>query len=167
MEAVNLSALNCTHNAVVKTGMLLIKNGKMSHIAGLVASTLGIRAVSVFNEDGEIIAKHKVRGEEKALCAMTGMVLTEGGLDGKDIIITHCKNEAGVEKLVAAPVKAVDLRAGAAMLIAGLVAEGETVVEEIERIDRGYEDVVEKLTNLGADIKRVYYPDGIEILKQA
>ena len=79
----------------------LIKNGKMSHIAGLVASTLGIRAVSVFNENGEIIAKHKVRGEEKALCAMTGMALTEGGLDGKDIIITHCKNEAGVNKLVA------------------------------------------------------------------
>ena len=79
----------------------LIKNGKMSHIAGLVASTLGIRAVSVFNEDGEIIAKHKVRGEEKALCAMTGMALTEGGLDSKDIIITHCRNEAGVEKLIA------------------------------------------------------------------
>ncbi|MBR4880210.1 MAG: DegV family protein [Clostridia bacterium] len=79
----------------------LIKNGKMSHIAGLVASTLGIRAVSTFNENGELVAKHKVRGEDKALCAMTGMALTEGGLDGKDIVITHCKNEAGAEKLIA------------------------------------------------------------------
>lgn len=78
----------------------LIKNGKMSHIAGLVASTLGIRAVSVFNENGEIVAKHKVRGEEKALCAMTGMALTDGGLDGRDIIVTHCENEAGANKLI-------------------------------------------------------------------
>ena len=82
-------------------------------------------------------------------------------VDGKTAVIT------GVNGLSAAPVKAVDLRAGAAMLIAGLVAEGETVIEEIERIDRGYEEVVEKLTNLGANIKRVYYPDGVEILKQA
>ncbi len=82
-------------------------------------------------------------------------------VDGKTAVIT------GVNGLSAAPVKAVDLRAGAAMLIAGLVAEGETVIEEIERIDRGYEDVVEKFTKLGANIKRVYYPDGVEILKQA
>jgi UDP-N-acetylglucosamine 1-carboxyvinyltransferase len=53
------------------------------------------------------------------------------------------------------------------MLIAGLVAEGETVIEEIERIDRGYEDVVEKFTKLGANIKCVVYPEGVEILKQA
>jgi len=82
-------------------------------------------------------------------------------VDGKTAVIT------GVKGLSAAPVKAVDLRAGAAMLIAGLVADGETVIEEIERIDRGYEDVVEKFTRLGANIKRVYSPDGIEILKQA
>jgi UDP-N-acetylglucosamine 1-carboxyvinyltransferase len=82
-------------------------------------------------------------------------------VDGKTAVIT------GVDKLYAAPVKAVDLRAGAAMLIAGLVAEGETVIEEIERIDRGYEDVVEKFTKLGANIKRVVYPEGVEILKQA
>ena len=40
-------------------------------------------------------------------------------------------------------------------------------IEEIERIDRGYEDVVEKFTQLGADIKRVYTPDSVEILKNA
>ncbi len=82
-------------------------------------------------------------------------------VDGKMAVIT------GVETLNGAPVKAVDLRAGAAMLIAGLVAEGITEVEEIERIDRGYEDVVEKFGALGADIKRVYYPETTEVLKQA
>ena len=70
-------------------------------------------------------------------------------VDGKSAIIT------GVEKLKPAPVRAVDLRAGAAMIIAGLMAQGETVVEEISHIDRGYELLTEKLSALGADIKRV------------
>lgn len=70
-------------------------------------------------------------------------------VDGKSAIIT------GVDYLKAAPVRAVDLRAGAAMIIAGLVARGTTEVEDIIYIDRGYENVVEKFTNLGADIKRV------------
>ena len=70
-------------------------------------------------------------------------------VDGKSAIIT------GVKKLAAAPVKSNDLRAGAAMIIAGLIAEGETEVTDIEYIDRGYEQVVEKLTAIGADIRRV------------
>lgn len=70
-------------------------------------------------------------------------------VDGKSAIIT------GAEKLQAAPVKANDLRAGAAMIIAGLIAEGETEITDIEYIDRGYEQVVEKLTAIGADIRRV------------
>lgn len=82
-------------------------------------------------------------------------------VDGKTAVIT------GVNQLGGAPVKAVDLRAGAAMIIAGLVANGVTEIEEIERIDRGYEDVVEKFTNLGANIKRVYLPDGQKIIKNA
>ena len=61
----------------------------------------------------------------------------------------------GVEKLHAAPVEADDLRAGAALVIAGLMADGETTVGNIKLIDRGYEKLVEKLTSLGADIKRV------------
>ncbi|MBQ7580233.1 MAG: UDP-N-acetylglucosamine 1-carboxyvinyltransferase [Clostridia bacterium] len=61
----------------------------------------------------------------------------------------------GVEKLRGAHLKAVDLRAGAAMIIAGLIAEGKTEVEDIVHIDRGYENIVEKLKNVGADIKRV------------
>ena len=61
----------------------------------------------------------------------------------------------GVEKLKSAPVMATDLRASASLVIAGLVAEGETMVERIYHIDRGYECIEEKLQQLGATIKRV------------
>lgn len=70
-------------------------------------------------------------------------------VDGKMAVIT------GVERLTSAPVKAVDLRAGAAMIIAGLMTEGITEVENVVYIDRGYENVAEKFQRLGADIKRV------------
>ena len=82
-------------------------------------------------------------------------------VDGKMAVIT------GVDALSPAPVKAVDLRAGAAMLIAGMMAEGVTEIEEIDHIDRGYEEVVEKFTALGADIKRVYYDENAGALKRA
>ena len=62
---------------------------------------------------------------------------------------------AGVEKLHGADVKATDLRAGAALVMAGLVAEGETRVSDIYHIDRGYSNLIEKLTGLGANIKRI------------
>ncbi len=61
----------------------------------------------------------------------------------------------GVEKLTGAPVMATDLRASASLVIAGLVAEGETIVERIYHIDRGYERIEEKLQQLGAKIRRV------------
>lgn len=65
----------------------------------------------------------------------------------------------GVEQLKGAPVRADDLRAGAAMLIAGLSASGTTEIEDISHIDRGYENVVEKFRGLGADIKRINCPE--------
>lgn len=74
-------------------------------------------------------------------------------VDGKIAVIE------GVDELLGAPVKATDLRAGAAMIIAGLCAKGVTEIEEIGYIERGYENIVEKLRGLGADIKRVYEPD--------
>ena len=70
-------------------------------------------------------------------------------IEGKAAIVQ------GTAQLKGAPVKADDLRAGAAMIIAGLVAKGTTEIEEIIHIDRGYEDVVLKLTAVGADIRRV------------
>ena len=76
-------------------------------------------------------------------------------VDGKVAVIE------GVSELTGAPVKADDLRAGAAMLIAGLTAQGVTEIENIQHIDRGYEDVVEKFLALGADIVRRNYPDAV------
>lgn len=70
-------------------------------------------------------------------------------IEGHTAIIT------GQEKLNGAPVMASDLRASASLVIAGLVAEGETHVERIYHIDRGYECIEEKLQSLGADIRRL------------
>ena len=61
----------------------------------------------------------------------------------------------GVERLRAAPVMATDLRASASLVLAGLVADGETVVDRIYHIDRGYECIEEKLRHLGANIRRL------------
>jgi len=69
-------------------------------------------------------------------------------LNGNTAMIT------GVEKLTGAPVMATDLRASASLILAGLVADGETCVERIYHVDRGYERIEEKFSLLGADIKR-------------
>lgn len=70
-------------------------------------------------------------------------------IKGNTVVITGCK------KLTGAPVMATDLRASASLVLAGLVAEGETLVDRIYHIDRGYECIEEKLQQLGATIKRV------------
>lgn len=75
---------------------------------------------------------------------------------GADISLEgHTAIVRGVEQLKAAPVMASDLRASASLVIAGLVAEGETLVDRIYHIDRGYECIEEKMQQLGAQIKRV------------
>ena len=70
-------------------------------------------------------------------------------LNGKTAICT------GVDQLMGAPVMATDLRASASLIIAGLAAQGETVVDRIYHVDRGYERIEEKLTQLGAKIRRM------------
>ncbi|MCW8903444.1 MULTISPECIES: UDP-N-acetylglucosamine 1-carboxyvinyltransferase [Sedimenticola] len=70
-------------------------------------------------------------------------------LEGNTAII------AGVDRLTGAPVMATDLRASASLVLAGLVADGETIVDRIYHIDRGYENIEEKLAGLGAQIRRV------------
>ena len=76
-------------------------------------------------------------------------------VDGKTAVIE------GVPFLTGAPVAACDLRAGAAVVIAGLCAKGETVVEDVVFIERGYQDLVGKLKSLGADITCISEPDEI------
>ncbi len=75
---------------------------------------------------------------------------------GANIVIEgHCAVVKGKDRLTGASVKATDLRAGAALAIAGLMAEGETKITCVHHIDRGYEDFVGKLQSLGADVKRI------------
>ena len=74
-------------------------------------------------------------------------------VDGKVAVIE------GVERLTGAPIHACDLRAGAAMVIAGLAAQGITEIDGIHHIERGYETLVEKLSAVGADIRSIVVPD--------
>jgi len=64
----------------------------------------------------------------------------------------------GPSALSGTVVQASDLRASAGLILAGLVANGETMIERVYHIDRGYEGIVEKLRGVGADIERVHAP---------
>lgn len=80
-------------------------------------------------------------------------------VDGKTAIVE------GVPSLTGAPVRACDLRAGAALVIAGLAASGTTEVDEVIHIERGYERIIEKIAAIGGHIKRVEVPEGVAIPK--
>ena len=70
-------------------------------------------------------------------------------IDGRNAIVE------GVSRLTGCKVKATDLRAGAALIVAALAAEGQTEITELQYIDRGYEDLIEKFQTIGADIVRI------------
>lgn len=74
-------------------------------------------------------------------------------VDGKIAVVQ------GVDRLTAAPIRATDLRAGVALMIAALMAHGVTEIEDIYHIERGYADVLDKFNALGASIKRIELPD--------
>ncbi len=76
-------------------------------------------------------------------------------VDGKVAVVE------GTAGLTGAPVRAVDLRAGAAVLIAAMAAKGVTEIENIAHVERGYEDLVGKLSALGANIRKVVIPDHV------
>lgn len=78
-------------------------------------------------------------------------------IDGRSVLIE------GGHPLSGAEVKATDLRAGAALVLVGLVAQGETAVTELHHIDRGYVGLVEKLRSLGADIERISEETGEKV----
>ena len=73
----------------------------------------------------------------------------------------------GGKELTAAPVKATDLRAGAAMIIAALCAKGTTEISSIQYIERGYEEIIEKFRAIGADITKIYVNDESSVQAQA
>lgn len=102
-----------------------------------------------------------------ASCAEGASVITENVFEnrfmfaaelarmGADVVIEeHHSLIRGGRQLQGAPVSSTDLRAGAALVLAGIIAEGETRVHKISHIDRGYEDYVGKLRSLGADVTR-------------
>jgi len=75
---------------------------------------------------------------------------------GADIQVEgHTAIVRGIDQLTGAPVMATDLRASACLILAGLVAQGETTIDRIYHLDRGYENIEEKLSGLGANIRRV------------
>ena len=76
---------------------------------------------------------------------------------GANIKVYHNRNAVihGKTKLIGKNVTATDLRGGASMVICGLIANGETIINNISHILRGYDDIVGKLSNVGADIKIV------------
>ena len=86
-------------------------------------------------------------------CAELGRMGANIKVDTKIAIVT------GVEQLHGCTVRACDLRAGAAMVIAGLAADGLTTIEDVEYIERGYENLIGKLRDLGADIRAIDPPD--------
>lgn len=81
----------------------------------------------------------------------------DGRVEGRSAIL------AGPTPLQAATVRASDLRAGAALVIAGLLADGVTEVQEIQHIERGYSSLIEKLRGLGADIRKVSIPEEVVV----
>ncbi len=99
--------------------------------------------------DGNSVITEKIYPDRFMHVAELGRMGANIRKEGPTAIVT------GVKKLVGAPVMASDLRASAAMVLAGLVAEGQTTVSRVYHIDRGYEHIEAKLAALGADIGRV------------
>ena len=101
------------------------------------------------------MAAAKGRWSSKRRSLRIGSCTRRAAANGRDIVING--NQAvvrGVSRLSGAPVTASDLRASASLVIAGLVAEGETVLRRIYHLDRGYELLERKLQRLGAKVHR-------------
>jgi UDP-N-acetylglucosamine 1-carboxyvinyltransferase len=107
-------------------------------------------------------------------CAQGTSIITESVWSGRFKLVDELKRMGanisvdgkmavvqGVDRLTAAPLKATDLRAGAALVIAALMTQGRTEIEDIEHIERGYEMIVEKLCALGADVQKILVPDHV------
>lgn len=112
----------------------------------LMASLLRSRGTTVFEEN---IFENRYRHVDELI-----RMGADIRVSGRTAVVT------GVEALRGAPVRCTDLRGGAALCIAALAAEGETRVEEISHIDRGYEDICRDLGALGAEIRRIEEKEG-------
>ncbi len=97
-------------------------------------------------DDVSVVTENEVFENRFMFAAELMRMGADGTLDDHHAIVR------GVDHLEGAPVSSTDLRAGAALVLAGIVADGETSVHHLEHIDRGYEDYVGKLASLGAPI---------------
>ena len=138
---------------VQRTGALRRANVKTLPYPGFPTDMQPQIAVCMSLAKGTSIITESIYDTRFGYCAELNRMGACIKVDTKTAVIT------GVERLAGCTVHACDLRAGAAMVIAGLAAEGMTRVEEIEYIERGYEDIIGKLRGLGADIRRIERPD--------
>ena len=138
---------------VVRTGKLRRANVKTMPYPGFPTDMQSQVAVCMALAKGTSIITEGIYDTRFRYCGELNRMGAAIQVDTKVAVID------GVEKLHGCSVKACDLRAGAAMVIAGLAADGTTVVEDVHYIERGYEAMIEKLRGLGADITRIEAPD--------
>lgn len=138
---------------VVRTGTLRRANVKTMPYPGFPTDMQSQIAVCMVLAKGTSIVTEGIYDTRFRYCAELNRMGASIQVDTKVAVID------GVEKLHGCAVKACDLRAGAAMVIAGLAASDVTVVEDAHFIERGYECMIDKLRGLGADIKRIETPD--------
>ncbi len=144
---------------VSRTGDLEAVNIKTQPHPGFPTDMQPLMAVLLTRAHGislitEAIWENRFRYVEALICMGANIQV-----DGRVAVIE------GVPELTSAPIRAVDLRAGAALVIAALFTEGYSEISQVEHIERGYEHFVEKLQSLGADISRIKVTD--HVLPQA
>ena len=137
---------------VQRSGPLRRANVKTMPYPGFPTDMQPQIAVCMALANGVSIITESIYDTRFGYCAELNRMGAAIKVDTKIAVIT------GVEQLHGCNVRACDLRAGAAMVIAGLAADGTTTIEEVEYIERGYENFVGKLRDLGADIKRIDIP---------
>lgn len=142
---------------VQRTGVMRRANVKTMPYPGFPTDMQPQIAVCMSLASGVSVITESIYDTRFGYCAELNRMGASIKVDTKVAIIT------GVEKLHGCTVRACDLRAGAAMVIAGLAADRTTTIEDIEYIERGYENLIGKLTAIGAEIRRVSVPDGTAV----
>ena len=142
---------------VIRTGKLRRANVKTMPYPGFPTDMQSQVAVCMALARGTSIITEGIYDTRFRYCAELNRMGAKIKVETKVAVVE------GVEQLHGCEVKACDLRAGAAMVIAGLAADGTTTVEDVHYIERGYECMIEKLRGLGADITRIETPDPVNI----
>ncbi len=142
---------------VIRTGKLRRANVKTLPYPGFPTDMQSQVAVCMALAKGTSIITEGIYDTRFRYCAELNRMGAKIKVDTKVAVIE------GVEQLHGCEVKACDLRAGAAMVIAGLAADGTTTVEDVHYIERGYECMIDKLRGLGADITRIETPDPVNV----